>query len=168
MTIGQAAWMAVLAVLLSTRFVCLSNQQQEQKATPAQLASSETLTLCTALIVWSVDHPPEGEYFDENSASSIDLTVSKRLNTAAVEKMVVPTYLDKLPSRDPWGHLYDFLKNTDRKQPWTWAVRSPGPDGHFCSESYLRQKPDWDKCDDIVRVDGVLVAGPVPASEEQK
>ncbi len=61
MTIGQAAWMAVLAVLLSTRFVCLSNQQQEQKATPAQLASSETLTLCTALIVWSVDHPPEGE-----------------------------------------------------------------------------------------------------------
>lgn len=89
-------------------------------------------------------------------------------NIDAFERMVVPTYLEKLPIRDPWGHAYEFLKNTDPRQPWTWAVRSPGPDGSFCSESYLRQKPEWDKCDDIVRVDGLLISGPEPLSDNQK
>ena len=137
-----------------------------RKPSKPQLASYETLSLCTALIAWSIDNPPEGDYLEEGGFPRVDLSHAEGLPIKKVEGMLVSKYFDKLPGPDPWGYRYEVLRNRDPKQPWSWAARSRGPDGKFCSETYLVPQPGWDRCDDIVRVDGVLVAGPERLDEE--
>jgi hypothetical protein len=136
------------------------------KPTRPQVASRETLTLCTALIAWSIDHPPEGEYLESGKASEVDFSASKLLSKADLRAMLVPAYLEAVPVEDPWKHRYEVFRNTDKRQPWSWGVRSLGPDGSACSASYLVPQPSWDRCNDIVRVDGELVAGPEAPKDE--
>ena len=158
-----------LVPLLLTLLISMpqgENGKARGKPSKPQLASYQTLSICTALIVWSIDNPPEGDYLEENGFPRVDFGLGIRISIKKLEGMLVPKYFDKLPGPDPWGHPYEVVQNKDPKQPWSWAVRSRGPDGHFCSETYLVPQPDWDRCDDIVRVDGVLVAGPERLEEE--
>jgi hypothetical protein len=149
----------VVGSLLSV-IVCVAPAIGQEKLTKPQIASRETLTLCTALIAWSIDHPPEGEYLETGKASEVDFSAAKRLSKADLRAMLVPTYLEAVPVEDPWKHRYEVFRNTDKRQPWSWGVRSLGPDGSACSASYLVPQPSWDRCNDVVRVDGELVAGP--------
>jgi hypothetical protein len=155
-----------LAVAWLVAGILATQGQGAAKPTPAQQASRETLSVCTALMAWSIDHPPEGEYLEEGSFPRVDFGRAERLPVSGAKSMLVPNYFDKVPGPDPWGRPYQMLKNIDPKQPWSWATRSAGPDGKFCGDSYLVPQPDWDKCDDIVRVDGVLVAGPERLEEK--
>ena len=150
--------MAKLAALLLAALVAARNATAE--STPAQTASSDTHALCVALIAWNFDHPPEGGDFGDSRHSRVDLELAHEIPTAEAKSMLVPNYFAEMPDLDPWGNAYQILRNSDSNGPWTWAARSLGEDGRFCADSYLVPQPDWDKCDDVVRVDGVLVAGP--------
>jgi hypothetical protein len=146
--------------------VCEAPAIGQEKPTRPQVASRETLTLCTALIAWNIDHPPEGEYLEGGKASEVDFSAAKLLSKADLRAMLVPAYLEAVPLDDPWKHRYEVFRNTDKRQPWSWGVRSLGPDGSACSASYLVPQPSWDRCNDIVRVDGELVAGPEALKDE--
>ena len=130
---------------------------------PSQTASSQTLAFCTALMAWGMDHPVEGFDLDEKDWGRVDLSRAKRLPDRILEEMLVPTYLIRLDTRDPWGRHYEILSNADPKQRWSWAIRSAGPDGRLCGKVYLQKDQASGRCDDIVRVDGVVVSGPVTA-----
>ena len=158
--------MALVALVLVAVLGATQNENSTQKPTPGQKASREAHSLCVALMAWGIDHPPEGEYLELGSFPTVDFTRAERISTSDAKAMLVPNYFDKVPGPDPWGHSYQILKNVDPKQPWSWAARSAGPDEKFCAESYLVPQPDWDRCDDIVRVDGVLVAGPEELEEK--
>jgi hypothetical protein len=148
-----------VAVLLAI-ILCSTSADAREQPTESQKVSRELRSICTGLIAWNIDHPPEGEYLEEGGVPGVDFSLSEHLSSKAARAMLVPNYFDKLPELDPWGRPYQLLKNVDPKQSWSWAVRSAGPDGKFCSTSYLVPQPDWDRCDDIARVDGVLVCGP--------
>ncbi len=157
----------MVALLVVTFLMSASPDSGDQpKPTKPQIASRDALALCTALIAWNIDHPPEGEYLEKGKAPQVDLAGAKHYSKSDLEAMLIPSYVATISARDPWGNSYEILRNRDSKQPWSWAVRSLGPDGQFCSDSYLVPQPTWDRCDDIVRVDGELVAGPEALQEK--
>lgn len=89
------------------------NEEHEKKR-PWRRTMSELQSVASALWAYSIDNEefPGGDY-------------------ASLKEALVPTYLDKLPETDIWGHAYAYVVSADRKH---FRLVSAGADSIF----------DWD------------------------
>ena len=67
---------------------------------------------------------------------SIDVAGVPGISHAALESLLVPTYLTSLAELDPWGNAYEF-RLAGSLSPNFAAIRSAGSDGLFESTTYL-------------------------------
>lgn len=92
----------------------------------------------TAILNWLTDQigrqPPPASALHLATRSGRDGTTDLALFTpithAALEALLVPVYLFRLPETDGWGHPYDYwLDVANLLEPELYAVRSRGRDG---------------------------------------
>lgn len=87
--------------------------------------------------------------------------VYRRISHDQLTHLLVPKYLQEVPSTDGWGHAFEFAVNTDLMETTVLSIRSPGQDGQFDTESYLIGPFSMDEADhDIVWTDGYFSRWP--------
>lgn len=92
-----------------------------------------------------------------------DVATVPAISHAALEAMLVPTYLDTLPELDGWGNPYEFrLAVNDLLAPHVALVRSAGADATFEGDLYARADTTYLK-QDLVILDLWWLARPGPA-----
>jgi hypothetical protein len=123
-----------------------------------RVASCETASLAGALLRWSRRHEPGSEYLHSHVLGPFPFTAATLVSPADVRRRIVSKN-SSFNTRDPWGNPYQVLRNHDKRQHWSFVVRTAGPDGKFCSESYTTELTTL-SCDDVLRIDGVLMVGP--------
>jgi len=78
--------------------------------------------------------------------------------------LLVPLYIHEVPEVDGWDHPYDFRLNlANLLGNEVMAIRSPGGDGTFSTDTYLTASFDPNLFDeDVVWADGFFVRSPGP------
>ncbi len=123
-----------------------------------RVASCETAGLAGALDRRSRQHESGSEYLDSHFLGRLSFKSAALVTPEEVRSRIVTKNVS-FNTRDPWGNPYQVLRNQDKRQPWSFLVRTAGPDGKFCSQSYNPRLTTL-SCDDVLRIDGVLIVGP--------
>ena len=123
-----------------------------------KVASCETAELSDALIRWSRKNEPVSRYLTAHNLGQLSFDTATTVSPEEVRRRIGSKGV-AFNTRDPWGSPYQILRNHDKRQPWSWLVRTAGPDGKLCSDSYVPGKSTLG-CDDVLRVDGILLMGP--------
>ena len=62
----------------------------------------------------------------------VDVTQVPAISVVDLRDLLVPTYIDSIPEKDPWGKKYDYRLNlANPLSLHVIALRSSGADGHF-------------------------------------
>jgi hypothetical protein len=133
--------------------------EEFEKKRPWRRTMSDIRTVATALEAYAIDHEekyPTGDY-------------------AALEAVLVPAYLKKLPTKDMWNHPYAYTASDDRKHYrvvsagadtiFEWDSRQivPAKEGEEPSVRY-RERPE----DDLIYADGSFIQLPIQAKPKLK
>lgn len=128
-------------------------------------------TLGTALYSWLKDHQSRDETWEtaeipEGGTLAIGATL--RISHAGLVQLLVPEYLQEVPTVDGWGHDYEVY--FDPEHPFSGSpvmlIRSPGSDGIFAGDSYLVGSfAAEDTREDMVWADGAFIRWPQPPCE---
>ena len=87
-----------------------------------------------------------------------------KISAEALAALLVPKYLEALPTVDPWNNPYEFAINRSYLADHVLSIRSAGADGIFDDEPYsVGPFPADSSGHDLVWADGYWVAW--PASE---
>jgi len=135
-------------------------REEQEKARPWRKTMADIRTIATAVEAYATD---------ENAFPTGDIN--------AIEKVLVPTYIKKMPQKDMWGHAYGYAVSPDRQH---YRIASAGADANFEWDS-LRITPvkiaGGDEAevnyrdrleDDIVYADGHFLQLPVQAKPKDK
>jgi hypothetical protein len=111
----------------------------------------------TAMFSWLTDQIGSGAAGD-----TVSLANYPQVTHADLVRVLVPQYMQEVPTRDGWGHLYEYHLNTGNPlAPQVMSIRSPGRDGIFSASLYTVEKfipSNYDE--DIVWADGFFVRWP--------
>src|SRR5437763_259519 len=131
-------------------------QEQEMKR-PWRHTMADMRTIATAVEAYATDYDetyPAGDY-------------------AALEKVLVPTYIKTMPEKDMWGHPYAYVVSDDHKH---YRIVSGGADTNFEWDS-LRIVADAKDADvkyrdrledDLIYADGSFLQLPAQAKPKTK
>lgn len=111
-----------------------------------------------ALYAWVTDQIGAGAA----GQRSVSLYLYRGIATADLERLLVPTYLKKLPSHDAWGHPYEYYIDSENMlRENLMAIRSPGRDGVFSGKKYdFGSFPASEFDEDLVWIDGYWLRWP--------
>jgi hypothetical protein len=137
-----------------------ANDWEAQKRTVAAIRN-----VGTAMFSWLTDQmgaAAAGQSQTEPAPATVELKHYPQISREELEKLLVPTYIQKIPETDGWGHPIEYYLNTANPQaPQVMGLRSPGRDGEFSAASYTVTSFDPDDFDeDIVWTDGFFVRWP--------
>ena len=137
----------------------LSADRAAQKKTIADIRN-----VGTAMFSWLTDQVSAGAagQSQTGTATTVRLEQYPPISHAELVKILVPTYLQEVPTKDGWGHPYEFHLNVeDPLARQVMSIRSPGRDGTFAATDYSVSAfaPD-DFDEDIVWVDGFFARWP--------
>lgn len=130
--------------------------EEMEKARPWRKTMADMRMIATAV---------EAYQTDENAYPAGDIN--------AIEKVLVPTYIKKMPQKDMWGHAYAYAVSPDRQQ---YRIASAGADTNFEWDS-LRIAPMKEGEDvkyrerledDLIYADGRFLQLPVQAKPKEK
>ena len=131
-------------------------REEMEKARPWSKTMADMRTIATAVEAYSTD---------ENAFPAGDIN--------AVEKVLVPTYIKKMPQKDMWGHAYAYSVSPDRQH---YRIASAGADMNFEWDS-LRIAPVKEGEDvkyrerledDLIYADGRFLQLPLQAKPKEK
>jgi hypothetical protein len=137
-----------------------STDAEAQKRTLSQIRS-----VGTAMFSWLTDQvgaAAAGQSQTEHTSPPVDLKNYPPISHEELTKILVPTYIAKIPETDGWGNRYEYFLNAkDPLAPQVMSIRSPGRDGQFSARNYTVTSFDPDDLDqDIVWADGYFVRWP--------
>jgi len=123
-------------------------------------ARGEVADAGTAMISWYTDQVGLGPPAD--GGPTVDLDLFTPITAAALEALLVPSYLFAVRETDPWGTAYDYyLDIGDLLEPEVMAVRSLGRDGVAESSVYVPGTfPALDLDGDLLWADGLQIRQP--------
>jgi hypothetical protein len=104
-------------------------------------------------------HKAEEAARDPQTASLGDVPAISR---EELTKILVPKYLQQIPSQDGWGNPYEFHLNTsDPDALHVMGLRSAGQDGRFSPTPYeIGAFSSMDQDQDIAWMDGYFIRWP--------
>jgi len=116
----------------------------------------------TAMMSWLTDQISAAAAGQSTIATSSYPPTS----SGSIASVLVPKYIDGIPSVDGWGNPYEYyLELHDFSKKRIMMIRSAGRDGKFDSEAYAPGPFDPDDPDqDIVWADGFFVRWPQRSS----
>ena len=124
-----------------------------------------------AMTAWLIDQlggsalPPTAPLCAwEGTFDTSDLSVVSRRKVAS---FLVPEYIERLPSRDAWGHRYEFRIDPELREANILSIRSKGADGEFDADTYVggyTSEPE----DDIVWSSLTFVRRPAPSDPRSR
>lgn len=131
-------------------------EEDESRANPAKMAMADIRTIATVVEAYAVD--------EERYPSAVTIS--------ALASLVEPTYVQKLPQKDPWGEEYVYLVNATRSR---YRIVSGGSDRSIDGSSRVIAAASADgegranrsTDDDIVYQEGRFVAW-APASGSKR
>lgn len=137
-----------------------ANDAEAQKRTVANIRNTGT-----AMFSWLTDQvgaAAAGESQTEPVPTPVELKHYPLISHEQLVKILMPTYIQKVPETDGWGHPFEYYLNTENPlAPQVMGIRSPGRDGKFSAGSYTVGPFDPEDFDeDIVWADGFFVRWP--------
>ena len=147
------------------------DESQIANLTKQKQAVAEIREIGMAFIGWLADQVSTDDPADISAIARLDgWTVRRdseepntylRISHAALSELLVPVYLDSLPSTDPWGGSYEYSLNENLLGNQVLAIRSPGGDGVFETDDYVSGSfPSQEGGHDIVWCDGYFARWP--------
>ncbi|HWN41535.1 MAG TPA: WG repeat-containing protein, partial [Thermoanaerobaculia bacterium] len=111
----------------------------------------------TAMFSWLTDQVGSAAAGD-----TVNLMSYPRISNADLVRILVPQYIQEIPTHDGWGNLYEYHLNTGNPMaPQVMSIRSPGRGGAFSASHYTVGAfipSNYDE--DIVWADGYFVRWP--------
>ena len=94
--------------------------------------------------------------------SQIDVDDYPVITSDELTNILLPQYMQKIPETDGWGSSFDYFLNVkDPLAQHVMAIRSPGRNGRYSTDSYSVTSFDPEEFDeDIVWADGFFVRWP--------
>ncbi len=138
-------------------------QLAHQKRTVADIRN-----LGTALVTWLDDQGPWPHLPKTGLGKVIHLQSCPVATAERLRQMLVPKYIQDVPTTDGWGHPIEMrLDLTDHPgRQHVMCLRSPGRDGKLSGDSYkIESFPQDDMDQDIVWCDGWFVRWPEKAQK---
>jgi type II secretory pathway pseudopilin PulG len=132
----------------------------------ARRTMSDMRAIATAVEAYEIDHhaypsapgsvAPEKSFEGRKESPariSIPWPSKPSLSLEALRTALSPDYIQRLPTRDPWGHPYLYVTSTDRQK---YTIVSAGPDGKLGAGLYgMRAMGESDY--DLVYANGAFV-----------
>jgi general secretion pathway protein G len=122
-----AAFVGLPAMLIVPN-VLTARERSRQKRTMADMR-----TLATALEAYATDRNSYDldDFHGPNAADAMQFEAMHRVRLADLERVLVPTYIKKLPKKDGWGREFEVRTGNydDHGHAAAYALRSPGSDG---------------------------------------
>ena len=144
-------------------------ERERQHPIPDEVAQKRTVAdirnVGTAMFSWLTDQVgagAAGQSQTEEESGGVDLDLYSLLSAEELQEILVPQYMQHVPKKDGWGHLYEYYLNSDRPlDPQVMSIRSPGRDGRFSDDTYTVTSFDPSDFDeDIVWADGFFARWP--------
>ncbi|MES1241737.1 MAG: hypothetical protein ABUT39_08980 [Acidobacteriota bacterium] len=161
-----------LALLLVLPLTGPARGASAPQGTPEQVQTIHDIrNVGTAMFHWYKDQmaprrSPEAHDSAEQAAESKSQTLADIpvISNEELAKLLVPKYIDAIPTADGWGRPYEFRLNTqDPNAPRVMALRSAGQDGEYSGDTYeVSDFPGQEQAQDIAWVDGFFVRWPTP------
>jgi len=130
-----------------------ANDKEAQKRTIRDIRNTGT-----AMFSWLTDQVGAAAA----GQSQIDVDDYPVITSEELREILLPQYIQAIPEADGWGNPFDYFLNV--KEPLAkqvMAIRSPGRDGRYSSDSYSVTSFDPKELDeDIVWADGFFVRWP--------
>ena len=117
----------------------------------------------TAVMVWLTDQVSAAAAGQSTTPESYDLSDLPVTSSADLEELLVPTYIQELPTEDGWGNPLEFRLTENVMAAQVFSVRSPGRDGEWDVEGGEYEIGPFEPTDfdrDIVWADGFFVRWP--------
>lgn len=117
----------------------------------------------TAVMSWLVDQASAAAAGQATTPDSYDLSGLDVTSAMDLEELLVPTYIQELPTEDGWGNPLEFRLTENVMAAQVFSVRSPGRDGEWdvTGQKYEIgpfEPTDFDR--DVVWADGFFVRWP--------
>ena len=94
-------------------------------------------------------------------SATVNVGDYKQISFDDLKKKLVPQYIQEVPSKDGWGHPYEYFVSDSLLSRAVLLIRSPGKDGVYEGASYRVGTFDVKSFnDDIVWADGFFVRAP--------
>jgi len=141
-------------------------QLAHQKRTVADIRN-----LGTALYTWLVDQGPLPDITKTGLGKVVHLQSCPVVTAEQLRQMLVPKYLQDVPTTDGWGHPIEMrfdpkALRAKHAVEHVMCLRSPGRDGKLSGDSYkIESFPQDDMDQDIVWCDGWFVRWPEKAQK---
>jgi len=119
--------------------------------------------LGTAVMTWLTDQVSAAAAGQATNVASYDLSGLPVTSAADLEELLVPTYIQELPTEDGWGNPLEFRLAENVMAAQVFSVRSPGRDGEWDVEEGEYEVAPFEPTDygrDIVWADGFFVRWP--------
>jgi hypothetical protein len=143
-------------------------EQAEEKSDPVSDEEAQKQTVAdiknvgTAMFSWLTDQVSAGAAGQSQAHQFVDITRYSLISHEDLNEILVPRYLQEIPTEDGWGHPYEFYLGVDNvTSPQVMSIRSAGRDGRFSSTNYsVGSFASNDFAEDIVWADGYFVRWP--------
>lgn len=157
----------VVVLALSSGALATAPKSYAQASTEPDPAVEQTLasirSLGSALLSWYTDSTSAAAAGAATGAvtTRVDDFSEPLLSLEEIEALLVPSYLEAVPTQDGWGHPLEIRVATHGETENLFFIRSPGRDGKFTGQSYESYRfPAEDLDHDIVWADGYFVCWP--------
>jgi bla regulator protein BlaR1 len=114
----------------------------------------------TALFAWLTDQEDAATEAQEPPGGELPWSQCQAVSAEELENLLVPLYIQELPTQDGWGHPLEFCVNREATY-MVIALRSPGRDGEYEHATYPIGPFQAAEVDhDVVWSDGFFVRWP--------